>query len=151
MDSLVRIGASQQSPDPHHRSQRNSADAPAQLPAGQWDSTANPLLQLQSEPEGNRLLRGARGEWQQQGGSRPASRPGSRPGSRHPSQDGAPVAQSMAAAVGRPQQVAAPRGPRAGSEPPVGRQGPRAGSEPPPMLQVPVFDGKVPGAGTWVR
>ena len=153
LDSLVRIGASQASPDPHaHVVVPSSVEVLQQLlPPGwqaavgaQWDSGINPL---RSEPEAEMLLRELRAEWQRKGAgagaprpaSRPASRPGSRPGSRRASQDGRPpLAASTVAAPARP-------------EAPAGGRGRRAGGEPLGLLQVPVFDGKVPGAGTWVR
>ena len=153
MDSLVRIGASQQSPDPH-RSRHVSVEAPhPALPQGpQWDSAINPL---QSDADAERFVQQLRAEQQRPGGSRPssrpASRPSSRPGSRRASQDGPrPVAQSMAAVVGREEPRHAP-GMRAGSEPPA--PAPQAARPADlPQLEVPVFDGgKVPGAGTWVR
>ena len=137
MDSLVRIGASQQSPDPH-RSRRTSVAAPPPAVA-QWDSAVNPVL---SDADTEQPFQGA--------SSRPSSRPGSRPGSRRSSQDAPrPVAQSMAVPARLREDT---RTARAGSEPPVAaRQGGRPGAEL-PLLQVPVFDGgKVPGAGTWVR
>lgn len=146
LDSLVRIGASQQSPDPH-RCPLSSVEVLQQLlPPGwqaavgaQWDSGINPL---QSDADAELLLRELRAEWQRQGAGTATTRPASRPGSRRVSQDGRPpVAQSMAAAVGQQERP---------TEQGRGR-GMRAGSEPPGLLQVPMFDGKVAGAGTWVR
>lgn len=144
LDSLVRIGASQASPDPHRQAGSSVEVLQQLLPPG-WAAASAAQMDgvnpLQSEPGAELLLRELHAEWQRQslGASAGGARPASRPGSRRASQEGRPpLAASVAAAPARP-------------EAPVGARGRRAGSEPLGLLQVPVFDGKVPGAGTWVR
>lgn len=134
MDSLVRIGASMQSPDPY------AAAAVAaemllqhqQAAAGQWDSSANPLL---SHTGSEKYLRELQVEMQRHGPPGPGH--ASRPGSSRTSLEGGHEAHAAG------EQALAPDAAAGG--------GARKLAAPLPLHQLYAEGSKYPGAGTWVR